>query len=325
MANQRIDAKCRMEEVPVVGDMALTSAERDQQFIVTLVPDYTPAYFAALRTKQEAVENMVQPSKITAERKAVTTRLYANMDAVKDKLTVLEIQINRAKGLTVDAGSFNLADIRNGIRTRNAESAMQAMRYTLALIDDNLEALKLKGFTDEQKEYFATMLGQIKDDNSLQAAKLSDRRSLTQENIALINDYWADIMDVMNTCKLVYKGNSAKTKDYTFRSLRQQVRADGKKATSLADIDASTTTGSITATATNKSTGDPLVGVTMLIMDTDIADVTDAEGDAYLDEVAVGEYTISFSKPGFGQVLFNHTQVLPGEDTELEAELVADT
>ena len=63
----------------------------------------------------------------------------------------------------------------------------------------------------------------------------------------------------------------------------------------------------------------------MLIMDTDIADVTDAEGDAYLDEVAVGEYTISFSKPGFGQVLFNHTQVLPGEDTELEAELVADT
>ena len=33
MANQRIDAKCRMEEVPVLGDMALTSAERDQQHI----------------------------------------------------------------------------------------------------------------------------------------------------------------------------------------------------------------------------------------------------------------------------------------------------
>ena len=325
MANQRIDAKCRMEEVPVLGDMALTSAERDQQHIVTLVPDYTPAFFAALRAKQEAIENLVQPGKMTAERKAVTTRLYANLDEVKDKLTLLEIQISRARGLTVDAGSFNLAEIRNCIRTRNAEGTLQAMRYTLALIDDNVDALKLKGFTDAQKDYFGTKLSQIKDDNTLQSAKLSDRRSLTQDNIAMINAYWAEIMEVMNTCKLVYKGNPAKTKDYTFRSLRQQVRADGKKATPATGTDAPETTGSITATAINKTTGDPLEGVTMLILDTDISDVTDSEGDAYLDEVAAGEYTLSFSKPGFAQVLFNHTQVLPGGDTELEAELEPET
>ena len=60
-------------------------------------------------------------------------------------------------------------------------------------------------------------------------------------------------------------------------------------------------------------------------MDTDIADVSDADGDAYLDEVATGEYTISFSKPGFAQLLFNKTQVLPGDDTELLAELQPQT
>ena len=197
MANQRIDAKCRMEEVPVIGDMALTSAERDQQHIVTFVPDYTTDYFADLRAKQVNIENMVQPSKMTAERKAVTTRLYANMDDVKDKLTVLEIQISRAKGLTVDADSFNLGDIRKNISARNAEGVMQCMRYTLALIDDNLDALKLKGMTDGQREYFATKLALIHDDNTLQSAKLSDRRSLTQDNIAAINSYWALIMEML--------------------------------------------------------------------------------------------------------------------------------
>ena len=325
MANQRIDAKCRMEEVPVIGDMALTSAERDQQHIVTFVPDFTPAFFASIRAKQTAIENMVQPGKMTAERKAITTALYANMDEVKEKLTMLEIQISRAKGLTVDADSFNLSDIRKNISSRNAEGVMQSMRYTFALVDDNFDALKLKGMTDGQKAYFATKIEQIKDQNALQASLASNRRSLTQENINTINAYWAEIMDVMNTCKLVYKGNAAKTKDYTFTALRQQVRAASKKSAMATDPTTPETTGSITATVTDKTTGDPLEGVTMLILDTEISDVSDADGDAYLDEVAVGEYTLSFSKTGFAQLLFTKTQVLPGDDTELQAEMVADT
>jgi len=325
MANQRIDAKCRMEEVPVIGDMALTSAERDQQHIVTLVPDYTPAYFAALRAKQETVENLVQPGKMTAERKAITTALYANMDEVKEKLNLLEIQISRAKGLTVDADSFKLSDIRKNISSRNAEGVMQSMRYTFALVDDNFDALKLKGMTDEQKAYFATKLELIKGQNAQQASLASNRRSLTQENITTINTYWADVMEVMNTCKLVYKGNAAKTKDYTFTALRKQVRSTTKKAATATEPTTTETTGSITATVSDKTTGNPLEGVTMLIMDTEISDVSDTDGDVYLDEVAVGEYTISFSKPGFVQLLFNKTQVLPGDDTELLAELVAET
>jgi hypothetical protein len=52
--------------------------------------------------------------------------------------------------------------------------------------------------------------------------------------------------------------------------------------------------------------GDPVEGVTVTIEDTDIVEVTDAEGKYKISQVSAGEHTFKFYKPGYRVLIVRH-------------------
>lgn len=79
--------------------------------------------------------------------------------------------------------------------------------------------------------------------------------------------------------------------------------------------------GSITGTVTEIWDGKPLAGVTVTIRGTTLAVTTDAQGRFQLHEVPPGNYTLTFSAPGYARAALDEVLVVPGQTSPVSFSL----
>jgi hypothetical protein len=319
-----IDANCKLAEIPVIGGFVIDGALEDVAKIHEVAKDVDEAFLQGVKAKQVLVESLVQPVTLTAELKTVTKRVKETMDGLRPKLNVLEVQLIRAGGeLNISVADFGLKAIRKCISKKDAEGTLAALAATLTQVDKNNAALEAKGMTPAQRALFSTAEESLRTDNAMQEQIIRSRGLLTAENVATINNYWADVTAVMKIGRLIFKDDPARLKEYTFTALRRRVNAEHRPAedgTSTGEE----TKGAISGTATNKVSGKPEAEVNMMLLNTDKSDMTDEDGECYLDGVTAGKYSVKFVKTGFIEVLFEDVAVTAGEETELDAEMEAE-
>ncbi|MDD5766467.1 MAG: carboxypeptidase-like regulatory domain-containing protein, partial [Candidatus Marinimicrobia bacterium] len=80
------------------------------------------------------------------------------------------------------------------------------------------------------------------------------------------------------------------------------------------------TKGKIFGTAIEKSTGDPLIGVNVVIESTDLGGVTDQDGRYLIMNVPVSVYSLQFSFIGYRVVTVKNVQVIQDMTTEINVE-----
>ena len=315
--------QCKKENIPVIGGFVIARAEKDLADISQAAPDIDQAYLDALKVKQETVRVMVRPSEKTGEMKEVTKNMYATMEGLRTKLNLFEIKLNRAASqLKKPPTAFGLTTLRKHLRSRKAEGVLSSLELLLHEIDANAAALEAKGFTQAMHDEFTSVLNSINVDNGLQNVKLDERGELTLDNKLVISDFWKGISDLMAIGRLLYKDNPVKLKEYTFAVLNRRVGSAGK-ADATPTNTSNGTTGILSVTTTNKATGEAIEGVLITVINSDITDETDEDGEGYIDGIPVGKVSISLVKAGFIEALVNDIEIKAGEETEQDVELEA--
>lgn len=80
-------------------------------------------------------------------------------------------------------------------------------------------------------------------------------------------------------------------------------------------------TGTITGKVVDKSTGSELIGATVMIKDKSLGGLTKIDGTYRVQNVPVGEYTLSFNYVGYAKIEITGVKVNPGEVTKISVSM----
>src|SRR5690606_8019604 len=81
------------------------------------------------------------------------------------------------------------------------------------------------------------------------------------------------------------------------------------------------TTGKIQGRVTDKKTGEPLPGVNVIIIGTNIGSATDANGDYFILQVPPGNYSVKASMIGYQEVVVQNVDVKVDLTTRINFEI----
>lgn len=221
---------CRIEELPVLGGFIGISFESYIIDFINYSPDFKEPYLANYKARLNAVEEIVFSKKIGHELKLVTARLYKTMDELREPLNRLGGYVDRAVDLSVNTKDFGIRKVRDSINRRDTEMFLSGMAFLIQNIDDNMERLAAKGFSDSSRELFLSVKNKVKEDNDLQNIKIGERSNLVHANMRKLNELWLLMSDIMKTGKILYKNtDAARAKEFTMTVLKDRIRQEKQK------------------------------------------------------------------------------------------------
>jgi hypothetical protein len=220
---------CSIEELTPIANFVYTSFSRDLAQFTTFSPDFNAEYQASFQGEIQAAEAVTVPRKFTDELKKITDRQNTNMAQLQKPIDRLEGYVKRAHtNLTIGVKDFGFSALRKAINKHNAETLLNQLKATLQHVDENLEALQLKGFTPNARALFSDLQTAIKVDNQAQNEKINERGGQVQTNITVLNTLWIRLQDVLMTGKIVFDEDQAKKKEYTMAALKKRVGQERK-------------------------------------------------------------------------------------------------
>jgi hypothetical protein len=221
--------KCKDEELPVICRNALYCYKRDLPDFTAFSPIFNGDHVNKFEEKINVVDELVLPQMETIELKKITRRLYETMDSLLDPITRIRGYLLLAKDTVgVSAKDFGLALLGRKISDRDAEGTRKDLLLVISLLEKYREPLIEVGFSDTTIEQFNDAVSSITDDNRLQFDIISKRKEIVRTNLSILNDLYAQLKDILNAGKLLYKKtNPVKYREYTFSALRKSVRRIG--------------------------------------------------------------------------------------------------
>ena len=216
---------CKDEELPVIGGYVLTNLRRDQAKFLEFSPKYSDEGLNELEKEINNVAELVNPKSETVELKQITVRLYANMDDVFDKAKYIEGYLTLAKDtIPISAKDFGLTALKLRTKAYDAEGSLHQLRLVNTNIDKYRVPLTAQGMSDELAVSLVTAVASISDDNQKQYEIVNNRKAIVQDNIGMLNQLYQNIMLICSNGKILFRGDAAKLKGYTFAQLKKSVR-----------------------------------------------------------------------------------------------------
>jgi hypothetical protein len=217
---------CKDEELPVICKFTLFNLKRDLADFTAYSPMFNDEYVASLEYKIIEVSDLLEPKSETVQLKAITERLYGTMNALINPINRLTGYINLAhESLNVSPADFGLTLLRKGINSKDAESVIKNLHLVVSNINRNKEILTTQGLQDELIAVFTQSITSVSADKQTQYEIISNRKTLVQNNVGLLNGLFNQITEIMTIGKILYKdNNAAKLQEYTFSELKKRVR-----------------------------------------------------------------------------------------------------
>jgi hypothetical protein len=216
---------CKTKYVPIIGEFIVNSAENDIDDFRAYSSMFSIDYFAAIRSKIEVCNELIEASALSKELTFVTQQL-------RDKAKKFRLDVNAldrylklgSETLDIAVEDIGLKNVRTDISRGNVEGLVSKMQAALIIVKRNLPALKAIGMKQTFLDEIKTHLHEINALNEKQNMLTSKRNRLTIENIEKFNDLWNSLKLIMSTAKLIYQDvNEAKLKDYTIAQLKTRI------------------------------------------------------------------------------------------------------
>lgn len=242
MANETLIIRCKLEEVSPITKIILKQFTLDQPAIVKVFPNYNPASVTELEEKFSKVDALINPSLLIGKISQATQSINTEASALLPQLYIFEGYVNRAKGLSVEPKYFGISSIRVAINKENIEGVIDGLDTFIKAIADGSNQAKLisEGMTTEQIAYLSTTKSSLLNKKTDRVLLSSQKESLVDDNHTLINSLWADLTDICDVGKRVFKNTDAiKVKSYTMSNIlgdvRRQVNLNGFKGIVISD------------------------------------------------------------------------------------------
>jgi hypothetical protein len=218
---------CKSEEVPVIGGFILFPLKRDiNDFSAFLPKVFSNDYVVNLERKIDEVNNLLNPQSETVELKNTTNRLHLTMDGLIEPIDQVAGYIKFTKGaVPISVKDFGLTALKQRIHSKDAEGVLKNLHTVTENIEKYRPQLVEQGLNDNTVARFTQALAAIEADNQRQFEIITKRKTIVENNVAIINDLYKTIIEVCNVGKAIYKGkDELKVKNYTFRELKKKVR-----------------------------------------------------------------------------------------------------
>lgn len=203
---------------------------------------------------------------------------------------------------------------------KDVEGLLDKLTHTLQLVDADMAALEVVGFTAAAKTELEDLKISIRDANLEQNLKMDEKEAGVQNNAGLLNELWEIIAEIMNIGKRLYKyDNVEKTGDYTATTIKSRIRHEGGETP---EEPAVPELGILTGVITDKSNDKALLGVSVEILENEMLQITDEDGSYYFDALGAGTYTVKASMDGFVDSTMQNIVIIVDEITELDMELM---
>lgn len=220
----------RTEEAPVIGQFLLDSYLADEADFRAFSPQFDEAFKADYIAKLNAVKEIINPKVLTAELKGITARMYDNLDRLREELNRSEayVKLSKAK-LQVSLKDFKFKEIRRSANNKDFEKLIEELKMLAHLLNEHLNILQEKGFTQEMLSALENLRQAFDADNAEQNRKLDERRQHVAANTETVNTFYEKIAEILAIGKVMYKKSQAeKAKSYTLSALQKRVRNSRK-------------------------------------------------------------------------------------------------
>jgi hypothetical protein len=221
---------CRIEEIPVLGECVVSSAEKDINDFNSYSPLFSFEYFSMVRSKIEICKTLLaRSSTVAGEVNGVTQQLCDKGKDFRTALNVLDkyLQLDKDK-LDVAIEDVGLKNVRVDTRKGNIEKFMSNVKISLVAVKRNLRVLEAQGMKPAFFKEIETQLQEINSLTKKQSELINKHDMLIAENTGKFNDLWNTIRAILNAAKAIYRDvDEVKMKDYTFTQLKRRIKAKG--------------------------------------------------------------------------------------------------
>jgi vacuolar-type H+-ATPase subunit D/Vma8 len=220
---------CKIEDIPVLGEFIVNSAEKDIDDFNSYSPLFTIDYLATVRSKIDVCKELVKSSVVAKELKSVTRKLYEESNNLRIKVNSLEGYLKLgSENLDIAVKDTGIKTVRANISKHNIEGLVANMQTTMVAVKRNLPALEAQGLKQTLIDEIETKVREINSLNEKQNGLISKRNRLTDTNIEKFNDLWNSLKPILNAAKAIYRGvDEVKLKDYTVTQLKKRINAKG--------------------------------------------------------------------------------------------------
>lgn len=234
-SNNRI-FNCKDEELPVVSKFAAFGLKRDLADFTAFSPTFKLEYVTDFETKISVISDLVEPQAETLAKNLITDRLYATMAGLVKPLNYLSGYLALSKGsLKISDTDFGLIRLRKSINIKDVEGVLANLHVVIANVTTYKAALMEKGLTEEMITGLNLASQSLAADKQQQYEIMSNRKSIVQNNISLLNGVYEQLTEILSVGKIMYKASdAAKLADYTFADLLKKVRQSRKSAPEVA-------------------------------------------------------------------------------------------
>jgi hypothetical protein len=217
---------CKQEELSPIGRIVESILRRDLSVFSVFSPVFNPEYVDTFSEKINLVDELVTPKIETDELKKITKSLYKTMDDLVDPITKIRGYLSLTKDTVgLSAKDFGLTLLRRKIDSKDAEGVQQNLAVVIAFLNKYTEQLTVVGLSNDIIEQFNAALISIAENNKRQFEIVSNRKAVVQNNRNVLNDLNAQISEILNIGKSLFRGKDAlKVKEYTFSTLIKSVR-----------------------------------------------------------------------------------------------------
>ena len=235
MMNTRI-FNCKDEELPVVSKAVAFALKRDLADFTAYSPKFTNAYVTDYENKITVVTDLLEPLSETLAKKIITERYSNTMNTLIDPINRVTGYLNLAKAtLNITPASFGFAALRKSIENHDVEGVIANLHIVLANIHTYKAPLAEQGLTDKMIDVLTAAFNSLAADKQQQIEITSNRRTIVQNNVSLLNELYEQDGEILSVGKILYKGkDAAKLSDYTFAELMKKVRQTAKSAVKTA-------------------------------------------------------------------------------------------
>lgn len=201
-------------------------------FTAVSAADFDAAFASQALAARQLIKGATGAALRSGGTAQTTTRLYANLDALRPLLDRLDIRLGLlpTAALTVPAKKFGLKTLRDRLAARDAEASSRALTVLQQAISDNLTALKTKGHTAADSTQLAALHTAIDADNATQNTGLNAATAATGAEDADYRALDKLLGKIMRTGRLLYKTNKQKRRQYEVAAILKRVQAAGPVA-----------------------------------------------------------------------------------------------
>lgn len=226
MSEQR-KFQCRIEELPVMAALLLSSFERDQDDFVSYSPKYGPEFIESYSELLGQLDTIAIPQTLRADQKNITRLMHETADSLRPLISKIEGYIKQSNTLRASIDDFGISALRKDINSKNYEGIQFYLKVLRQMLVNNSGALSEEGLPADTVETLTGILQTIQANDIQQDQKMGEHKELVNVNIELYNELWDKMYSLMDIGKRLYKQEKTyKLDDYTMASLKAKVNKE---------------------------------------------------------------------------------------------------